>query len=55
MIFDVLFGYIFGSLNEIILKICKNLPIGLSQLSKNFVDTGVDNDIVMKMGQTTLL
>ena len=34
MIFDVLFGDIFGSLNEIILKICEDLPIGLSQLSE---------------------
>ena len=34
MIFYVLFGDIFGSLNEIILKICEDLPIGLSQLSE---------------------
>ena len=45
MIFDVLFGDIFGSLksgmqrmssslNDIILKICEDLPIGLSQLSE---------------------
>ena len=36
MIFDVLFGYIFGSLNEIILKIFEDLPIGLLQLSEKF-------------------
>ena len=34
MIFDVLFGDIFGSLNEIVLKICEKLPIRLSQLSE---------------------
>ena len=34
MIFDVLFGDIFGSLNEIIMKICEDLPIELSQLSE---------------------
>ena len=34
MNFDVLFEDIFGSLNEIILKICEDLPIGLSQLSE---------------------
>ena len=51
MIFDVLFEDIFGSLNEIILKICEDLPIGLSQLSKNLVDIGVD--IVIKMRQKT--
>ena len=47
MIFDVLFEDIFISLNEIILKICEDLPIlivGLSQLNcpKNLVDIGVD-------------
>ena len=51
MIFDVIFGDIFRSLNEIILKICEDLPIGLS--NKNLVDIGVD--IVMKMRQKTLL
>ena len=34
MTFDVLFGDIFRFLNEIILKICEDLPIGLSQLSE---------------------
>ena len=34
MIFDVSFGDIFSSLNEIILKICEDLPIMLSQLSE---------------------
>ena len=34
MIFDVLFGDIFSFLNEIILKICEDLLIGLSQLSE---------------------
>ena len=47
MIFDVLFGDIFSSLNEIILKICEDLPIGLSQLSEKL-------DIMMKMRQKTL-
>ena len=37
MIFDVLFGDIFGFLNEIILKICEDLPIGLSQLSEKLI------------------
>ena len=36
IIFDVLFGYIFSSLNEIIQKICEDLPIGISQLSEKF-------------------
>ena len=34
MIFDVIFKDILGSLNEITLKICEDLPIGLSQLSE---------------------
>ena len=34
MIFDVLFEDIFGSLNEIILKICEDLSIVLLQLSE---------------------
>ena len=54
--FDVLFGHIFGFLNEIILKICGyrylfytvNCPKNLGT-----VDIGVD--IVMKMGQKMLI
>ena len=34
MTFDVLFGNIFSSFNEIIPKICEDHPIGLSQLSE---------------------
>ena len=34
MSFDILFGHIFGSLIEIILKICEDFPIGLLQLSE---------------------
>ena len=37
MIFDVLFKNIFISMNEIILKICEDLPIGLSQLSEKLI------------------
>ena len=37
MIFDVLFKNIFISINEIILKICEDLPIGLSQLSEKLI------------------
>ena len=53
MIFDVLFEDIFGFLNEIILKICEDLPIGFHNCLKNLVDFGVD--IVRKMRQKTLI